>query len=121
MSLAPPLTVDRSPTARISDAFDWLTRHERSLWMAVGVLLVADIALTQYGLANGFVERNPIAQLAIRQAGLFALVGIKVLALGVGVAGRTVLPDSYTAVVPLAFVVPWGAAVFINAALILAV
>lgn len=121
MSLAPaPAFEPSTVTDRFAAALDWTARHERALWTAVVVALVADLALTQYGLANGLVERNPVARGAIREFGILALAGIKLGALGVGVGGRLALPARYAPAVPLAFALPWGAAACINAAVLLA-
>ncbi len=51
-----------------------LRHHERWLWGLVVVGLVADTALTLYGLQQGFAEGNPIVRSAIGQFG--AAVGL---------------------------------------------
>lgn len=122
MSLTPAPAFDPSViTDRYAAVLDWITSHEQALWAAAIAALVADLALTRYGLANGLVERNPVARAAIREFGFLALVGIKAGALGVGVGGRLALPTRYASAVPLAFALPWGAAACANAALLLTV
>lgn len=103
------------------DAWGVLSRHEPSFWGLVVASMIADTALTYYGIERGFVEGNPIARFALERAGYAALGALKLLALGVGLVGWTVLPAGYTVIVPLGLAIPWTIASLINAALILTV
>lgn len=92
---------------------------ETELWGLVVVSMVTDTALTYYGLERGLIEGNPIARYALERFGYAALGALKLFALGVGLAGRAVLPPDYRAVVPLGLAIPWVVASVINAALLL--
>ncbi|ADJ15667.1 DUF5658 family protein [Halalkalicoccus jeotgali] len=104
----------------IHEAGPWasLSRYEPLLWGLVVVSMVADTALTYYGIERGFVEGNPVARVALERFGYVALGALKLLALGVGLAGRTLLPAEYTAIVPLGLAIPWIVASLVNATLI---
>lgn len=119
MSLAPaPAFEPSSVTDRLAAVLDWADRNERALWAVAVLALAADVALTRYGLANGLVERNPVARAATRELGFLALVGMKAGALAVGVGGRAALPSRYAPAVPLALALPWGLAAGVNAVLV---
>ncbi|MCL7417537.1 MAG: hypothetical protein M8354_06825 [Halalkalicoccus sp.] len=98
-----------------------LSRHEAALWGIVVLAMVADTALTYYGIERGLIEGNPVARVALERFGYAALGALKLLALGVGLAGRAVLPVGYTAIVPLGLAIPWTIASLVNAALIVTV
>jgi hypothetical protein len=104
-----------SPAATLPE---WLSRREGWLWALVVVALVADVALTAHGVANGYEEMNPLARAALSAHGVPGLGGLKLLALGVGVVGRSALPSRYAAVVPLGLALPWTFAACSNALLI---
>ncbi len=104
--------------ASLSAGRAWLARHERWLWAAVVLALVGDLWLTAYGLSLGYAEVNPLARSVLATHGVAGLGGLKLLALGVGVAGRSALPRRYAPVVPLGLAVPWAFAVCSNAALL---
>lgn len=95
-----------------------LSRHEPALWGIVVLSMVADTVLTYYGVERGLVEGNPIARYGLEQFGYASLGALKLFALGVGLAGRAVLPAGYTAVVPLGLAIPWTIASLINVTLI---
>ncbi|MDL5363630.1 DUF5658 family protein [Halalkalicoccus sp. NIPERK01] len=101
--------------------WETLSGYESLLWGAAVVSMVADIVLTYHGIERGLVEGNPIARFALERVGYAALGALKLFALGVGLAGRAVLPTEYTAIVPLGLAVPWTIASLINAALIVTV
>ncbi|MFB6160402.1 MAG: hypothetical protein ABEJ61_04395 [Haloferacaceae archaeon] len=99
----------------------WSTvvRRERLLWGVVLVTLLLDCVLTAYGLSIGLVERNPVAaRLVARLGAVPSFAVLKGGVLVVALAGRRLLPDRYTPVVPLALALPWGVAVVVNAAVI---
>lgn len=95
-----------------------LAEHEAPLWGLVVVSTVADTLLTYYGIERGLTEGNPIARFGLERFGYAALGALKLFALGVGLLGRSVLPASYGAVVPLGLAIPWTIASLINATLI---
>lgn len=98
-----------------------LSGYESVLWGLVVLAMIADTALTYYGIERGFVEGNPVARLAFERFGYVALGALKLLALGVGLVGRAALPVGYTAIVPLGLAIPWTIASLVNAALIVTV
>ncbi len=98
-----------------------VSQHEPVLWGLVVVSMVVDTALTYYGLERGLVEGNPVARFGLERFGYVTLGALKILALGVGLVGRTVLPADYTPIVPLGLAIPWTIASLINAVLIVTV
>ena len=114
----PSLHSSRPIPASFSAGRAWLARHERWLWAAVVLALVGDLWLTAYGLSRGYAEMNPLARSVLAVHGVAGLGGLKLLALGVGVAGRSLLPRRYAPVVPLGLVAPWAFAVCSNAVLL---
>lgn len=99
-------------TDRLVDALADIEQH---LWGILFVALVADVALTGYGLQHGLQEGNPAMRLAIETAGLVALLGAKLAVVGVGAVVRWCL-DERGAIVPLGLALPWFVAAVINAA-----
>ncbi|MFB6166107.1 MAG: DUF5658 family protein [Haloarculaceae archaeon] len=93
-------------------------RHERLLWAIALATLLADVALTAYGLRVGLTEGNPIVRVALLHSGFAAMAGLKLLSLAVGLAAWALLPRRHRAVVPLGLALPWGGAVVSNAALL---
>jgi hypothetical protein len=106
-------TAERRATAALA-GFDG---GERVLWLLVVVGLVADLLTTFYGLQMGLSESNPVARAAIEQFGFSALVGLKLFAVGVGVACRQLLSGRHVLLVPLGLAIPWLAASFVNLSL----
>lgn len=80
--------------------------------------MVVDVTLTLHGLQLGLQETNPMGRFALDTVGAPGLYGIKMVALGIGVCGRQLLFDRFTAIVPLALLLPTVVAVAINSALI---
>lgn len=111
---APTRTLVPAARDRLAAAASALARRERALWALALLALSADLALTRHGLAQGLVERNPLARTALRSVGFPALVGVKLGALGVAVGGRLALPDRYGALPPLLLSLPWTLAVCVN-------
>lgn len=98
-------------------AVDRLAAVESQLWIVLLVTLVADVALTHYGLQMGLTEANPLMRTAIEAVGIAALLGVKLLIVGVGVGVRLSL-DERGAVVPIGLALPWFLAATINAVLL---
>lgn len=95
-----------------------LSRREGLLWTVVVASMLADLTLTYYGIERGLAESNPVARVGLERFGYVVLGALKLLALGVGLACRPLLPRRYTAVVPLSLALPWLAASLINAVVI---
>ena len=104
----------------------WLERYsvsrtEQLLWVVVLMALVADAALTLYGLSIGLQELNPVARFAIDTMGVFGIVSLKGGAVGLALMGRWVTPDSHAVLVPATLAVPWVVASMVNALTLLTV
>lgn len=91
---------------------------ERLLWALVVVTMALDVVTTEIGLQYGLAEGNPVVASVIGGAGVAGLVGVKLLALAVGVGARLCLPQ-YRLVIPLGLATPCVVAVTINTALLL--
>lgn len=104
--------------AQETGVWEALGEHEAALWGLVLASMLADTVLTYYGIERGLTEGNPIARYGLEQFGYAALGALKLFAIGVGLLGRSVLPASHTAVVPLGLAIPWTIASLINATLI---
>ncbi|NHN59016.1 hypothetical protein G9466_08015 [Halorussus sp. JP-T4] len=102
---------------RLTDPLAGVDGTERTLWILVGVALVGDLLTTYYGLQLGLSESNPVARAAIRQFGFSAMVGMKLIAIGVGLGCRRLLPERHGLLVPAGLAVPWLAAAVVNLAL----
>ncbi|QSG12753.1 putative membrane protein [Halapricum desulfuricans] len=96
---------------------DRLVAVEPQLWAAMLVTLIADVALTHYGLQVGLAEGNPLMRAAIETAGIAALFGIKLSIVIFGVGVRLTLGERGV-VVPVGLAVPWLLAAVINAVLL---
>jgi len=81
------------------------------------VVLVADVLLTNAGLAQGLREGNPIMRWAIGAGGIAALVLAKAAAIALGVAVRLLRPRA-GGLVPAGLAAPWLLAVAVNAVMI---
>lgn len=103
----------------LSTAF-WrqLLDAERELWYLAIATMFLDVTLTLLGLQLGLEEMNPIARRALDTVGAPGLYGIKMGALGVGVCARQLIFKGFTAIIPLALVIPTLVAVSINSVLI---
>lgn len=111
--------VDRqATTGEHSQIVRTLADVESYLWGILVVALLSDVVLTGYGLQYGLSEGNPAMRLAIDAAGIVALLGAKLAAVGFGVAVRRFLDDR-GAVIPLGLAVPWLGAATVNAVLLL--
>lgn len=109
-------------TAQLSSAGESLlttiSAVERELWLVVVLAMLADVPLTLYGLELGLTEMNPVARAAIERTGGLGLYFLEALALGMGVCCTLLIPDRYTALVPLGLALPSVVAVIINTVLI---
>lgn len=94
----------------------WLGRHQLSLWLFVGLALVADVALTRYGLARGVPEGNPVVRTALTHGGMVMLWVLKVGAVAVGASVWRRMADPHRTVVPLGLALPWIGASLLNVA-----
>lgn len=96
----------------------WRLRHGRSLesalWALVVVAMLLDVGLTDYGLAMGLSEVNPIGRLALAALGPVGLLLAKLPVLALALVGWRLLPESERWAVPLGLALPWGAAVVLN-------
>jgi hypothetical protein len=91
------------------------TTYAGWLWVAAMATLVADSALTVYGLRLGLTEVNPVAAGLIADVGVVgALALLKVGAVAVAVVGWTVMPADYRGLVPAGLALPWTFASVVN-------
>ncbi|MHB9285588.1 DUF5658 family protein [Halobacteriales archaeon Cl-PHB] len=95
-----------------------IARVERELWLLTATAMLADVALTVYGLQIGLEELNPVAQIALASSGAFGLLGLKLAALLVGVCTWWLAPSRYAPIVPLGLATPTAFAVVSNAVLV---
>lgn len=103
----------------ITSGWREVNARERELWVLVVGALFVDFGLTLYGLQLGLVERNPLARSLITAYGFPAVLVLKGGALAIAAILRTLLPEAYGAMVPLALAISWGYAVAVNISLIL--
>jgi len=92
--------------------------YERELWLLVVVTMLADVPLTMYGLQLGLTEMNPVARTAIEVAGALGLYVLELVALSIGLGCTLLVPQRYTALVPLGLALPSVFAVVVNSLLI---
>lgn len=106
-----------APTRRadpIVNAFRSTERRDVHLWLVVLGVMVADVALTMYGLSAGLVERNPIALFGIEAVGYAVLAYLKVPAIVLGLAGWVFLSECARRLNLIGLAIPWAAASVIN-------
>lgn len=92
---------------RVSRLAAGATAVERALWTVVLVASLADVALTVVGLHAGLPETNPLVVAAIERFGPVALVGLKAVAIAVGLAGWAAVAPAYRGLVPLGLALVW--------------
>jgi len=91
------------------------TTYATWLWVAAMATLVADSALTVYGLRLGLTEVNPVAAGLIADVGVVgALALLKAGAVAVAVVGWVVMPADYRGLVPAGLALPWAFASVVN-------
>ncbi|KDE58343.1 hypothetical protein EL22_05490 [Halostagnicola sp. A56] len=100
--------------ARAADAEASPIELEGLLWVAVGAALIGDVVTTFVGLHLGLTESNPIAHGAIDGYGPAGMVGLKLVAVAVGIGCRSLLPAEYRPIVPAGLALPWLVAIGIN-------
>ena len=104
------------PTVGREETFSTLAANERALWGLLAVALVADAALTWYGLRQGLTEANPVMAAAMAWLGVAGgITVVKGAALVVAGFTRVSVSPETAPVVPLAMAIPWGLAALINA------
>jgi uncharacterized membrane protein AbrB (regulator of aidB expression) len=84
-----------------------LVAHERALWTLMLAAAAFDVGITVVGLRIGFTEANPVAATVLAAWGLPGAVGLKALAVGVGVAEWMVFPQPYRSVIAPSMTLPW--------------
>ena len=91
------------------------TTHATVLWIVAMTTLVADGALTVYGIRLGLTEVNPVAADLIADVGIVpALAILKGGAVAVAVVGWVVMPADYRGLVPAGLALPWAFASVVN-------
>jgi hypothetical protein len=108
----------QSNRGRFERALAVAGRHERWLWALVALSLLADVALTGYGLSQGLTEGNPVVRAAVADGGIGSLGLMKVAALGLGLSLWVRMSARERAVVPLGLCLPWAGAALVNASLL---
>jgi uncharacterized membrane protein AbrB (regulator of aidB expression) len=84
-----------------------LVAHERALWTLMLAAAAFDVGITVVGLRIGFTEANPVAATVLAAWGLPGAVGLKALAVGVGVAEWMAFPQPYRSVIAPSMTLPW--------------
>jgi hypothetical protein len=116
--MAPETRVRRDEQTRWQSAWGTLGRRERGLWLFTVGALLGDLVLTQYGLARGLTEGNPLVRHAIELGGLWSHGLLKAAVLAAGLGAWGLLPERQRRVVPLGLGLPWCSAAAINATLL---
>jgi hypothetical protein len=93
---------------------------ESVLWLVAVAVMLLDVGLTDYGLAMGLSEVNPLGRAAIEALGSLGLLLAKLPVVAVALCGWWLLPATERWIVPLGLVVPWGTAVVLNLSIIVA-
>ncbi len=99
--------------------FESVLQAERELWLIAIAAMLVDVTLTVHGLQLGLQELNPIAVRVLEISGVVGLYLLKAGAILVGLSCRPLLPDRYTAIIPLGLAIPSVIAVLNNSLLIL--
>ena len=101
--------------AGLDDLATATTTHAAALWVVAMATLVADGALTIYGIRLGLTEVNPVAAGLIADVGIVpALALLKSGAVAVAIGGWVVMPPDYRGLVPTGLALPWAAASVVN-------
>jgi hypothetical protein len=90
-------------------------RFEPQLWVLVFATMVADVAVTQYGLQQGYVEANPVARRVLGTLGVLGLWLLKTVVLCVGFLFRIAIPARMRFLIPAAIATPWTVAAVVSA------
>lgn len=111
----PETQTDVAGDRRWGSLLEALTAHERALWVLLAAALLADAALTWYGLERGLTEANPVMAAAMTWLGVAGgIVVVKGVAVLVAGLARASVSPANRPVVPLAMAIPWGVAALIN-------
>lgn len=97
-----------------SGTIETLERHQRALWAVVALSLLADTALTAYGLHVGMFEANPIMRGAVAAFGTPGLLVPKAVSLVAAVGIWAAVSEHLRAVVPATLATPWLVAAGVN-------
>jgi hypothetical protein len=118
--MAPETRVRTEESIRGRSVWDGVGRRELALWLfAVGALL-GDLLSTQYGLANGLTEGNPVVRGALERGGMLSHGLLKAGILSAGLGVWAVLPERQRRAVPLGLGLPWCCAAVLNATMLVA-
>jgi hypothetical protein len=106
-------------SSRLRERLDGVASLEATLWTVAVVVMLLDVGLTDYGLAMGMSEVNPLGRMALTAFGSAGLLLAKLPVLAVAGAAWRFLPDGERWAVPLGLAVPWGVAVVLNLSILL--
>lgn len=113
--IEPETRTDVADDRRWGSLLEALAAHERALWVLLAAALLADAALTWYGLERGLTEANPVMAAAMTWLGVAGgIVVVKGVAVLVAGLARASVSPANRPVVPLAMAIPWGVAALIN-------
>ena len=107
------------PPTRLRERLDPGRSIESVLWVVAIATMLLDVGLTDYGLAMGLSEVNPLGRAALAAFGSAGLLLAKLPVLALAVVGWWVLPDAERWAVPLGLAVPWGLATVLNVSMLL--
>jgi hypothetical protein len=83
--------------------------------------MLLDVGLTDYGLAMGLSEANPLGRMALDAFGSPGLLLAKLPVLALATVCWRLLPETERWAVPLGLALPWGAAVLTNLSVLVSV
>lgn len=92
---------------------------ESVLWAVAVAAMLLDVGLTDYGLAMGLSEVNPLGRAALAAFGSAGLLLAKLPVLALALVVWRILPDAERWAVPLGLALPWGLATLLNLSVIL--
>ncbi|MDX1746050.1 MAG: hypothetical protein R3324_08950 [Halobacteriales archaeon] len=102
------------PSTRLRERLNRARSVESVLWAVAVAAMLLDVGLTDYGLAMGLSEVNPLGRAALTAFGSTGLLLAKLPVLALALVGWWVLPDAERWAVPLGLAVPWGLATLLN-------
>lgn len=106
-------------SSRLRRRLDRDASLESTLWAVAIVVMLLDVGLTDYGLAMGLSEVNPLGRMALSAFGSAGLLLAKLPVVAAAGVARRFLPHGERWAAPLGLAVPWGLAVVLNASLLL--
>ena len=107
------------PSTQLRERLNRGRSVESVLWAVAIAAMLLDVGLTDYGLAMGLSEVNPIGRMALAAFGSVGLLLAKLPVLVLALVGWWVLPEAERWAVPLGLAVPWGAATLLNLSVLL--